>query len=239
MFVSISGSMTETESLLMKKMALLRQRRERLKQRKEEEAAEKPKVAKKVQLTQAETIAAAKKILAAEAEKREQAKSKSKESGFKRSCNINKNRSKKPIKARPLSLDDSPEREVPNASSVPFNYNNQRRRGGNRNDNNRGGGTGGRQDRQDRQNSSENSNTEDQSKPKKPHNGLGYDKQKFTYVDPDNVAPPAASPSISATKYSNFVSKSTDQEEGELPSPHNSQKKRGLVSYDTMSIDNF
>ena len=51
-------------------------------------------------------------------------------------------RSKKPIKARPLSLDDSPEREVPNASSVPFNYNNQRRRGGNRNDNNRGGGTG-------------------------------------------------------------------------------------------------
>ena len=39
--------MTETESLLMKKMALLRQRRERLKQRKEEEAAEKPKVAKK------------------------------------------------------------------------------------------------------------------------------------------------------------------------------------------------
>lgn len=237
MFVSISGSMTETESLLMKKMALLRQRRERLKQRKEEEAAEKPKVAKKVQLTQAETIAAAKKILAAEAEKREQAKSKSKESGFKRSCNINKNRAKKPIKARPLSLDDSPEREVPNASSVPFNYNNNRRRGGNRNDNNRGGhGTG-------RQNSSDNSNKEEQSRPqsKKPHNGLGYDKQKtFTYVDPDNVAPPPASPSISATKYANFVSKSNaDQEEGELPSPHNSQKKRGLISYDTMSIDNF
>jgi len=227
----------------MKKMALLRQRRERLKQRKEEEAAEKPKVQKKVQLTQAETIAAAKRILAAEAEKRAE-KSKSKESGFKRSCNINKNRSKKPIKARPLSLDDSPEREAasPNTSSAPFNFNynnsQNKRRGGHRNDNSRGGRGG-----EGRQNSGDNSNqgSEDQSRPqsKRPHNGLGFDKQKFTYVDPDNVLPPPASPSISTTKYSNFVSKGAEQEEGELPSPHNSQKKRGLISYDTMSIDNF
>lgn len=64
-------------------------------------------------LTKQETILAAKRILQAESLKREE-KEKNKKSGFKRSCKFERNRSasKKVVKARPLTLEDSPEQKM-------------------------------------------------------------------------------------------------------------------------------
>ena len=64
-------------------------------------------------MTKQETILAAKRILEAESIKRDE-KEKNKKSGFKRSCKFERNRSTtKVVKARPLSLADSPEHKMP------------------------------------------------------------------------------------------------------------------------------
>lgn len=105
------GKETATEEFLLKKISLLHTKRRKLKEKKEEEELKKVEEKQKpATLSKQETILEAKRILQAEAAKKAE-KEKNKSSGFKRSCKFERNRAtRREIKARPLSLDDSPER---------------------------------------------------------------------------------------------------------------------------------
>ncbi|KAL5267567.1 hypothetical protein ACHWQZ_G004564 [Mnemiopsis leidyi] len=114
LFIHNLGKESPTEEFLVKKMALLHTKRRKLKDKKMEEEKQKIKEqSKPATLTKQETILAAKRILQAEAMKRDE-REKNKKSGFKRSCKFERNRtaSKKVVKARPLSLEDSPEQKM-------------------------------------------------------------------------------------------------------------------------------
>eukprot|EP00116_Pleurobrachia_bachei_P009929 sb/3470191/ len=109
------GKQTVVEEALLKKMAQLHNKRRQLKERKE--AEEKAKLAeqrKPVTMSKAETILAAKRVLQADAAKKAE-KEKNKLFGFKKSAGFERNRGprRKEIRARPLTMDDSPERPSP------------------------------------------------------------------------------------------------------------------------------